>query len=259
MYKRRNFCGWCHALGHNKRTCPKYRKYVEAHAKSEHGRCGSKNKYWQDIHAKLTGKYLDGTEVKKRPSKPRKCGFCHELGHNSRGCKAQKKQVETLTKLNTRWKKGWSVLLNMGGFGKGSLLKVTKRFTPNTTHLIALGLDFRDVWAGSNSEVTLKVVNPATGQKYTTYFPQGAISAARSQIDLENKEQWHRSFNQMLKGYGQSSVKVSTAVTGVLPIVQEPAVALVKRGRMDKHTIEAIKGRVAYLEQIVCQLARKGL
>lgn len=260
MYKRQNFCGWCHGLGHNKRTCVKYRAYLESKAKNEAQR-GIKRAtgYWQTLHSKTTGKWLDGTKVIKRPSKKRKCSFCHEHGHNSRGCKTKKKQLETLGKLNNRWKKGLSVLLNMGGFGKGSLLKTTRTYSGQTTRLIALGLDLGGLWAGSNAEAQLVVNNPATGQTYATYFPRGPFKALRSQIEWKSTEQWHRSFNHMLRSYGQSSIEVTVASEGSLPIITDINSRHLERLLMDEHTLAAITGRVEYLESIVSQLARKGL
>ena len=259
MYKRRIHCGWCRALGHNKRTCPKHRAYVESRAKSELARGNVKHGTWHSMHATLTGKWLDGTEVKKRPSKKRKCSFCHEHGHNSRGCKTKKKQLETHGKLNNRWKKGLSVLLNMGKFGKGSLLKTTRTYSGQKTHLIALGLDLSGVSAGANGEAQLVVVNPATGQTYATYFPRGPFTALRSQVEWNSTEQWHRSFNHMLRSYGQSSIEVSVAAEGSLPIITDINPKQLQRGRMGEKDIEAITGRVEYLERIVSQLARKGL
>ena len=95
-------CSYCYNTGHNRRSCPKLKKYIEENPDS-----------WRAIQAK---------ESKKRASN-RRCSWCNETGHNARTCPWRKDIQENGPALIQKVNKLYAALSGQRGVGRGALVK----------------------------------------------------------------------------------------------------------------------------------------
>ncbi len=95
-------CSWCYKTGHNKRSCPERKAYV------------------QEAPDSYEAKMLE--LEKKRSSKPRACSYCGELGHNRRSCKTLKSDVAKISDLDLSYRRSFVEHLKEAGLGIGSLI-----------------------------------------------------------------------------------------------------------------------------------------
>ena len=92
-------CGWCHEEGHNKRTCERYKKYLD----------------------KYSDKPYIASEIEDR--KTTKCSFCTGAGHNKRTCEVKTKQKAALEVWDNESAKALSVLCSKLGIGRGAMVR----------------------------------------------------------------------------------------------------------------------------------------
>ena len=79
-------CGWCHARGHNKRSCPHRKKYVK-----ELRDAGKSN--WATREDNMYKKTT------------RKCSYCFEEGHNVRTCPKIKEDMDWISRADQAWRR----------------------------------------------------------------------------------------------------------------------------------------------------------
>jgi len=95
-------CSHCYKTGHNRRGCPKLKKYAEENP---------------DSYAAQVRRL-----AKKRASN-RKCGWCGETGHNTRTCSEKLGTTVKLKELAPHVAKLQNHILSSLGFGKGAIVK----------------------------------------------------------------------------------------------------------------------------------------
>lgn len=101
-YRRSPTCRYCFESGHTRRSCPTAAAIaVQAAAKPVEERS------YQDIRA---------LDIQARKvcvaTTPRLCSYCGSEGHNRKGCKNLKGDIERYNALNARWWRGLRAALN---------------------------------------------------------------------------------------------------------------------------------------------------
>ena len=95
-------CGHCYGKGHNKRTCPGLKKYVEENPDS-----------WRAREQKRS----------KEASSNRRCSYCQETGHNRRTCAELRLDRDKAQGFNKEWCNRAADLLKERGLGIGALVE----------------------------------------------------------------------------------------------------------------------------------------
>ena len=103
-------CGFCYMQGHNKRSCPELKKVMEQRLTNDPNDWQAKR--WQEKRE----------AQKARRSKPRKCSFCLELGHNRRSCGSLKNEMSEFTKINRKFREHILAEMRKHGLGVGALV-----------------------------------------------------------------------------------------------------------------------------------------
>lgn len=101
-------CSYCYKTGHNRRTCPDLKLYIEKNPDSYYAR---------------------QAERKKEASKPsnRRCGFCGTVGHTKRTCGDRLDGIRKVTRKNRRFRRKLRTALARGGWVPGALIQFTPR------------------------------------------------------------------------------------------------------------------------------------
>lgn len=100
-------CSWCGEDGHNKRSCPARRAYIDSAADSG----------------------AEWAKQEQRQMNRRKavhCGWCGGKGHNARSCEHKKQVITKLPAVETRCHKIIELLIG-NQIGKGSTVKKTTK------------------------------------------------------------------------------------------------------------------------------------
>jgi len=95
-------CRWCYESGHNQRTCPKKKDYIERVRESNPRRA----------------EIMDSAYKTRRKS----CGYCGEVGHTIRKCDAFMELVGSKLTEIIDFRKMISRVFEASGFGPGALL-----------------------------------------------------------------------------------------------------------------------------------------
>ena len=98
-------CGYCYEVGHNRRTCPSYKKNLKRAA--ENGNPYAK----EQLNKKIV----------------RTCGYCSRSGHDKRTCEYLKRDTNRLAAINLEVRKRIQKKAQDFNFGVGTL--VSGRFS----------------------------------------------------------------------------------------------------------------------------------
>jgi hypothetical protein len=111
-YRRQNRCSNCFGVGHTKRSCPSLKeRAAEALAKPTNERG-----YFDQRAIEQVAHYNDSC-------KNRTCSYCGEVGHNAKGCKIRKSDIETSIDYLINWRKRFIEKCKENGFGVGALVR----------------------------------------------------------------------------------------------------------------------------------------
>ena len=77
-------CGYCYDVGHNRRTCPTLKDYIERNP---------------DCYTARVNKRA----AEQRKASGRRCSYCAEQGHNRATCKSIKEDTATYRQLNRKF------------------------------------------------------------------------------------------------------------------------------------------------------------
>ena len=110
-------CGYCCGEGHNKRTCPRYTKDLEARLADERVTGYAREHYQEELDKRGRGK----------AGAHRTCSFCDNKGHDRRTCQALSKVVSNITVTIIEARKDFIKNAEDAGFGVGSLVKFKRR------------------------------------------------------------------------------------------------------------------------------------
>ena len=94
-------CGHCYKEGHNKRSCPTLKEYVEQNPDSYRAQSYNRS---------------------KQEGAKRRCGYCSESGHNRKTCVDYKKDFADAVKLNASYRERIAEHLKKIGLGIGALV-----------------------------------------------------------------------------------------------------------------------------------------
>ena len=94
-------CGHCYKEGHNKRSCPTLKQYVEDNPDSYRAQSYNRS---------------------KQEGSKRRCGYCSESGHNRKTCVDYKKDFADAVKLNASYRERIAEHLKKIGLGIGALV-----------------------------------------------------------------------------------------------------------------------------------------
>ena len=134
-YKRTVRCGYCYEKGHNKSSCPEFRKHLrEQIANSKAALAKDEWDYtWQKNDTKRrfdhAVKQLHKLESK---GKSRKCGYCKEEGHTRRTCPERKEEVKKHTERTLKFRRELCDRFIANGLGPGALVAVDAREWTNS-------------------------------------------------------------------------------------------------------------------------------
>jgi hypothetical protein len=105
-------CGYCYDTGHNRRTCPKLKEYIEKNPDSYSARVSKR----AAEHRKVSG---------------RRCSYCAEQGHNRATCKSIKEDTATYRQLNRKFQATMENSMMALGFGVGSIVSTARASNPD--------------------------------------------------------------------------------------------------------------------------------
>ncbi len=141
-------CSHCYNEGHNRRSCPSLKEYVEKNPDSYTAR-----------------RFND----RKNRAKVRTCGYCKEEGHNRRSCTALLRDKRNATVVNADFCSKVKDYLEGAGLGIGALVMVGESGSPARLGMVS---GFRWERANYNSALDsyngefVQVKHMATGQRY---------------------------------------------------------------------------------------------
>ena len=94
-------CGHCWQTGHNKRSCPKLKKYIDENPDTYTARA---------------------EKIRKESESPRRCSYCAKRGHNRATCPLLLKDVDNWQASNIKWVQRLVEVLEEEGVGLGALI-----------------------------------------------------------------------------------------------------------------------------------------
>ena len=104
-WRREVHCGWCGQKGHNQRSCPAKKEYIEKNP----------NTY--------TAKQAKSVKERvKWRAKHRTCSYCGNSGHNRQTCPTLKKDIEFVQKKNEKFMRYVKQSFKDIGLGVGTLI-----------------------------------------------------------------------------------------------------------------------------------------
>ena len=120
-------CGHCYAKGHNQRTCPSLKKYIEENPNS-----------WRATAYKRS----------KEASKARSCSYCDESGHNRRTCSTLKSDIRRTKQVNSFWCTKLADYMKEEGLGIGALVKMPGGWRHDYEQILGMVIGF--AWSEAN-------------------------------------------------------------------------------------------------------------
>ena len=134
MSYRQVYCGWCHKKGHNIRTCPDRKLWIEKNPDSEEARV---------------------EKMRKPNTSTRKCSYCKEAGHTRRTCSRLKSdRIMLRERIKNQRERVAQVLLDRG-IGVGSLVRMQEGYWDP---VFFCGWLEKIVWSQSDRTSNVKVV-----------------------------------------------------------------------------------------------------
>ena len=116
-------CGYCYTKGHNRQTCPQLTADI-ARGEEKHG-----PDHPVVVEYKANRKSISKS-ASHRARMPRRCTYCHTLGHNRRTCKSLKADRAVATERNAIWRKDYYMNIERLGLGVGAMLRVKDHRKP---------------------------------------------------------------------------------------------------------------------------------
>ena len=101
-YRRSPTCRYCYDRGHTKRSCPS----LAANAAAAVVKPAEERTYQEQRAVDLNARNV------RAATAPRLCSYCGSEGHNRKGCKNLKGDIERYNALNARWWRGLRASLN---------------------------------------------------------------------------------------------------------------------------------------------------
>ena len=201
-------CGYCYGWGHTKMGCPKAKERVDKHLGAYKELKAKEPDFglWE-ISRRLEWGYkvreaFELYEKKRvRATKPRKCNFCYQGGHNKRSCPSLKEIASRMADANVQYRKTLLEWLTASGIGVGTLMKKKSMYyydqikgewiTKDNVLCMITGICWRGVgllgnngplyMSGYSSPDCLEVFYPLTGKKEHLEIPywEGAVHPAK--------------------------------------------------------------------------------
>ena len=123
-------CGYCYQRGHNKRSCPKLKAFIECNPNSYAASCAST---------------IANTK--------RVCSYCKKTGHNKRTCNELRTNRAEKAKDNRKWRQKFLALAKDIGFAPGALLQIVMPDAQAGRR--QLGAVLHDNWIGRNGSLAM--------------------------------------------------------------------------------------------------------
>ena len=174
-------CGWCHEEGHNKRTCERYKKYLD----------------------KYSDKPYIASEIEDR--KTTKCSFCTGAGHNKRTCEVKTKQKAALEVWDNESAKTLSQLCGKLGIGRGAMVRIESSWnewqTGVVVGLVCGGFDAHAYVSFLGDEPKLLVALP-NGEKTPAWAPHIDENKKKEVLDSIRSIQLRENVEVLLRNWG---------------------------------------------------------
>ena len=194
-------CGWCNKKGHNRRTCERYKKYLDKHS---------------DIPR-------IAAMIKTR--KTTKCSFCGDAGHNKRTCEVKARQKAALEVWDNESAKTLSELCGKLGIGRGAMVRIESSWKEWQTGVV-VGLvcdSFDHSYTSFLGEEPKLLVALPNGEKQTAWAPHLDENKKKEVLDSIRSIQLREKVEVMLRCWGYSRT------TMVVPSYQPTPPTNVKR------------------------------
>jgi hypothetical protein len=120
-------CGHCYGKGHNKRTCPDLKKYIEENPDSYRARLKA---------------------TKDSQTRPRRCSYCQAIGHNRRTCTELTSDRTKAQGVNEKWCNRVADLLKERGLGIGALVEAPGSWKTDYEKTVSMVVGFN--WNEAN-------------------------------------------------------------------------------------------------------------
>ena len=146
MRKRTVRCSHCFQSGHNKSSCPEYKKRIE-----------SLRDLYGDDDARVRA-YDDKKSRKRAAAKTRKCTYCGEPGHNRAGCAKLKASMEAYRSRNVVYRANVIATMAQYGIGLGTLINTTDYWGDDKTFMV-VGIDWDQINMSTPNGNWIKVKN----------------------------------------------------------------------------------------------------
>jgi len=179
-------CGWCNEKGHNKRTCERYKKYLDKHS---------------DIP-----RIASMIEARKA-RKTTKCSFCGASGHNKRTCEVKDRQKAALEVWDNESAKTLSQLCGKLGIGRGAMVRIESSWnewqTGVVVGLVCGGFDDHAYVSFLGDEPKLLVALP-DGEKKPAWAPHIDENKKKEVLDSIRSVQLREKVEVLLRNWGYS-------------------------------------------------------
>jgi len=164
-------CSYCYQKGHNRRTCPELKKFIEENPDS-----------WRAVQAR---------DAKARASK-RKCSWCNQSGHNARTCPVKAEMTRVVKQNNDVTSEIAQKILTRFGIGRGAVVRFDEYGGERGNVGIVLGFvpdNCASVYSHGSSgtfrEPKLWVWRQDLGQRVEAWMPcppEGACNELRNTV-----------------------------------------------------------------------------
>ena len=154
-------CGYCYQRGHNKRSCPKLKAFIECNPNSYAASCAST---------------IANTK--------RVCSYCKKTDHNKRTCNELRTNRAEKAKDNRKWRQKFLALAKDIGFAPGALIQIVmpdaqagRRHARTTPNQLAAAAVLHDNWIERNGSLAMvrsfnpKYLNADCADGSTAYRP----------------------------------------------------------------------------------------
>ena len=201
-------CGWCAEEGHNKRTCERYKRYLE------------KNSQHPFIAMELEDR------------KATKCSFCGERGHNKRTCEVKTKQKAALEVWDNESAKTLSQLCGKLGIGRGAVVRTETGWNEwQTGVVVGLYCDgFDHTYVSFLGDEPKLLVALPNGEKQPAWAPHIDEDKKKEVLDSVRSIQLREKVETLLRHWGY------VRTTMVAPSYHPVEATRVKRTELVKYS-----------------------
>ncbi len=205
-YRRPPTCRYCYDRGHTKRSCPS----LAANAAAAAVKPAEERTYQEQRAVDLNARNV------RAAAASRCCSYCGYVGHNRKGCKDLKGDIERYNALNARWWRGLRASLNSAACKtKVGALVTWRTWDGFTYHAIVMGLG-----KGIRSD-NMHVAHAMDSNDTARHFLSATLLS--STVPKDERRRWMSNEGDIINiaAIGEDIVPVGVGNYGAVTLVSE--------------------------------------